>query len=93
LWVEAFANAQVGSVPLNPDRAWQMIDDLFGPAIARARHIADLDALHAALLAFSDFISDLPEAVDFVEINPLILAAGRTGGVLAIDAAVEVSAR
>jgi acyl-CoA synthetase (NDP forming) len=92
LWVEAFPNAQVGAVPLGPDRAWQMIDDLFGPSIKRARLIADLDALHAALLAFSDFVADLPDAVDVVEINPLILGSGRWGGVTAIDAAVQGSA-
>jgi acetate---CoA ligase (ADP-forming) len=91
LWVEAFPTAQVGSVPLDPDHAWQMIDDLFGPAIIRARRIADLDALHAALLAFSGFVADLPDTVDVLEINPLILASGRTGGVMAIDAALEGS--
>jgi succinyl-CoA synthetase beta subunit len=69
-----------------------MIDDLFGPSIKRARLIADLDALHAALLAFSDFVADLPDAVDVVEINPLILGSGRWGGVTAIDAAVQGSA-
>lgn len=89
LWVEAFPNAQVGPVPLDPIHAWQMIDDLFGRSIERARLIADLDALHAALLAFSDFVADLPDTVDVVEINPLILTPGRSGGVIAIDAAVQ----
>ncbi|MGB9377639.1 MAG: acetate--CoA ligase family protein, partial [Mycobacteriales bacterium] len=80
-----------GQVPLDADHAWQMINDLFGPAMTRARLITDIDALHEALLAFSDFVADLPDAVDVVEINPLVLASGRRGGVTAIDAAIQWS--
>jgi len=88
LWVEAFPNPQLGSVPVSPERAWDMIERLFGPALPRARVVADLEALHTAVLTFSDFVADLPSTVDVVEINPLILSFGASAGVTAIDAAV-----
>lgn len=66
-----------------------MIEGLFGPATARAHTIADLDSLHSALLAFSDFVAGVPDIVDVVEINPLVLAVGASRGVLAVDATVR----
>lgn len=89
LWVEAFPRPQLGSVPVDAARAWEMIEQLFGPALPRARAVADLTSLHAAVLAFSDFVADLPDTVDVVEINPLILSFRAGGGVTAIDAAVQ----
>lgn len=89
LWVESFPKPQLASVPVDTARAWEMIAGLFGPAMQRARRLADLDALHAAVLAFSAFVVDLPVTVDVVEINPLILSFGAAGGVTAIDATVR----
>jgi acyl-CoA synthetase (NDP forming) len=89
LWTEAFPNPRLASVPVAADRAWGLIDGLFAGAAQRARAIVDVESLHAAVLAFSAFVADLPDAVEFVEINPLVLSFGPSGGVHAVDAVVS----
>ncbi|MDT4946929.1 MAG: hypothetical protein QOH14_3662 [Pseudonocardiales bacterium] len=89
LWTESFPSPQVTPIPVSAASAWTVIERLFGAALPRARRIADLESLHATVLAFSAFVSELPETVDVVEINPLILTSGRPGRVTAIDATVR----
>jgi acetate---CoA ligase (ADP-forming) len=89
VWAEAFPRPQIAPVPLSPEHAWRLINCHFGPAYARAQAITDLDALHAALLAFAAALGELPAAVDVLEVNPIILSRD---GVVAVDAAVAVAA-
>jgi succinyl-CoA synthetase beta subunit len=89
LWTESFPSPQVTPIPVSAASAGTVIEGLFGAALPRARRISDLESLHATILAFSAFVSDLPETVDIVEINPLILTIGRPGRVTAIDATVR----
>jgi succinyl-CoA synthetase beta subunit len=89
LWTESFPSPQVTPIPVSAASAWTVIERLFGAALPRARRIADLESLHATVLAFSAFVSELPETVDIVEINPLILTRGRPGRVTVIDATVR----
>jgi acyl-CoA synthetase (NDP forming) len=89
LWVESYPKPQIGTFPVDADQVWSLIERLFGAAMPRARIVADLDSLHAGVLAFAAFATDLPDDVEVVEINPLVLGYGPSAGVIAIDAALH----
>lgn len=94
VWVEAFGRPQLALLPLSARDAWGLIERQFGSALDRARELADLDGLHSAVLSFATALAGLPDAVDTLEVNPLIVSfgGGGGGGVVAVDAAIALTA-
>jgi acyl-CoA synthetase (NDP forming) len=88
IFVEVFHDTVANIAPFGPGDAMMMIRSIKGfPLLAGARGqpAADLDALADALSRISVFAHDNAEAIESLEINPLLAT---TSGVLALDALI-----
>lgn len=89
---ELFRDTSLRLAPVSPGEARSMIDELKSAPLLngyRGRPIADKAALIAAIVAFSDMVLTLGDALLEAEINPLfVLNEGR--GVVAADGVVVI---
>jgi len=90
--VELLADRAVALPPVGPEQARQLIGQLRVAALlagARGQPAADLDAVADAIAALSRLACDLGDALDALDINPLI--CGPSGAVAADVLAVPAS--
>ena len=90
VFVEAFKDVAFRVAPFGVDTARAMIDEVKGRVLlegVRGQPPADVDALAAAITALSVYAARHADAIDSIDINPLlVLPRGR--GVLALDALI-----
>jgi acetyl-CoA synthetase (ADP-forming) len=92
--VEIMKDVVVSLAPVSRERALQMLDELrMSPLLkgARGRPPVDLDAIADALVRVSWLAADLGSKLVDLEINPLIVRAGK-GGAVAVDGRATLSA-
>jgi acyl-CoA synthetase (NDP forming) len=90
VFVEAFKDVAFRVAPFGIDTARAMIDEVKGRVLlqgVRGQPPADVDALAAAIAALSVYAARHADAIDSIDVNPLlVLPRGR--GVLALDALI-----
>jgi len=87
VFVEVLKDVAFGIVPLRPQDAQRMINEIKGAALLRGyrgQPPADLSALEAILLRLSDLVERTPEIKE-VDLNPIFATAD---GAVAVDARV-----
>jgi acyl-CoA synthetase (NDP forming) len=90
LLVELLADRAVACPPLSPNEARGLLDGLrIRPLLAgwRGSPAVDVDGLVDVIVGFAAMATELGEALDAVEANPVIVSPG---GVIAVDALVVV---
>ncbi len=92
--VEVMADVTMRLAPISLTEAQAMLGELRGRALfdgARGRPPVDMQALAVAVVRISELAAAMPTGVASIEINPLrVLPTG--GGVLMLDAAIEMEA-
>ena len=90
VFVELFEDVALRYPPLTPEEAREMISELKGARLLsgyRGQVPGDIDALAAAMVAFSRFVQQTDGLFEAIDINPLfVLPEGR--GVCAADALI-----
>lgn len=77
-------DAQTAEAMLRKLRIWSLL------AGVRGGERADIHSLTAAMVRFSDLVSDLAGSLVALEVNPLVVRPG-SGGVVALDAVIELA--
>lgn len=93
VFVESLRDVAVRPVPLTASDVRAMIAETGATSLlagGRGRPGADVEALVAALVAMSDFISTAPEAIEEAEVNPLLVRPAGLG-VVAVDALIVLA--
>jgi acyl-CoA synthetase (NDP forming) len=90
VFVEAFKDVAFRVAPFGVDQARAMIEEVKGRVLLeglRGQPAADIEALAAAIAALSVYAARHAEAIDSIDINPLLVLP-RGQGVLALDALI-----
>jgi succinyl-CoA synthetase beta subunit len=93
IYVELFGDATCALPPFDVEVAESMLRRLRIWTVlegARGGERADVDSLASAVARFSELVSDMAGSLVSLEINPLVVRPG-TGGVLALDAVMELA--
>jgi acyl-CoA synthetase (NDP forming) len=90
IWVEALKDTSTRLAPLNAEDAEEMLSEIKAAKLLkglRGRPAADRETLIKTLLAVSSMVSDLPELIAEVDLNPLLVYPQ---GVFVVDALITL---